>query len=256
VTNAARIMQAMQNEAVFGIAKTIAAALALALVMRTFVFQPFNIPSPSMEATLLTGDYIFVSKYAYGFSRYSLPFASGLPNFGRVLAAQPVRGDVVVFRLPADPSQDYVKRVIGLPGDRIEIVRGVVKINGVDARQTPDGYAEVRCADGVRRAPVFRETLPGGGSHRIAQCNPLTPLNDVLAFTVPPEHYFMLGDNRDNSRDSRLSPGAGGVGFVPSENLVGKAQAIFFSTDGTAGLLEFWRWPSAIRFDRLFHGVS
>lgn len=252
----ARLVKDLPQDAVIGVAKTIVYALGLALVMRTFVFQPFSIPSPSMEGTLLTGDYIFVSKYAYGYSRYSFPFSESLPGFGRVFAAGPARGDVVVFRLPADPRQDYVKRVIGLPGDRIRMVRGVLTINGADAIQTPAGYAEVQCADGVREAPIYSETLPGGAQHQIAQCNPMTPLNDVLEFTVPPGRYFMMGDNRDNSRDSRLAPQYGGVGFVPAENIVGQAQAVFFSSDGSAGLLEVWRWPSAIRFSRLFHGVS
>jgi signal peptidase I len=252
----ADIVNAVSRDAAISVAKTIAAALALALIMRTFLFQPFSIPSPSMEGTLLTGDYIFVSKYSYGYSRYSFPFFDGMPASGRLFAGSPQRGDVVVFRLPADPRQDYVKRVIGLPGDRIEIVRGVVSVNGVAAEQTPDGYADVQCADGVRSAPLFREMLPGGRSHSIARCNPMIALNDIRAFVVPAGHYFMMGDNRDNSRDSRISPASGGVGFVPAENLVGKAQAVFFSSDGSAGLLEFWRWPSAIRFSRLFHGVE
>jgi signal peptidase I len=243
------------REAVLAVAKMIAAALALALIMRTFIFQPFSIPSPSMEGTLLTGDYIFVSKFSYGFSRYSLPFSDSIPAFGRFLSGVPQRGDVAVFRLPVDPSQDYVKRVIGLPGDKISISRGVVAINGVEVSQSAAGYSDIQCADGVRTVPVFLETLPGGRSHLIAQCNPMTPLNEVREFIVPPGHYFMLGDNRDNSRDSRVSPASGGVGFVPAENLVGKAQAVFFSTNGTAGALEFWRWPSAIRFGRLFHAV-
>jgi signal peptidase I len=254
-SKAAKFFNAVPREALASVVQMIAAALALALVMRTFIFQPFSIPSPSMEGTLLTGDYIFVSKYTYGYSRFSFPFSENLPSFGRVLGGGPARGDVAVFRLPSDPRQDFVKRVMGLPGDRIEILRGVVRINGVEAGQTPAGYADVQCADGVRSAPLFTEVLPGGAQHTIARCNPMMGLNEVRAFTVPAGHFFMLGDNRDNSRDSRVSPASGGVGFVPAENLVGQAQAIFFSSDGSAGLLQFWRWPSAIRFSRVFHGV-
>jgi signal peptidase I len=253
--NVARIVKDWPHDAIGGIVKTIVAALALALVMRTFVFQPFSIPSPSMEGTLLPGDYVFVSKFSYGYSRFSLPFSESLPSFGRVLAGGPSRGDVVVFRSPADPSQDFIKRVVGLPGDRIQMTRGVVTINGAQAPQSPAGYGQVECADGVRQVPLLLETLPGAAPYRIAQCNPMTPLNDVLEFVVPAGHYFMLGDNRDNSRDSRISPRSGGVGFVPAENLVGKAQAVFFSTDGSAGLLEVWRWPHAIRYSRLLHAV-
>lgn len=253
--NVARIVKEWPQDATGGIVKTIAAALALALVMRTFVFQPFSIPSPSMEGTLLTGDYVFVSKYSYGYSRFSLPFSESLPSFGRVLGTGPQRGDVAVFRLPADPSQDYIKRVVGLPGDRIGMTRGILTINGERAAQTPAGYGSVECADGMRDVPLLLETMPGGTAYTVAQCNPMTPQNDVLEFVVPPGHYFMLGDNRDNSRDSRISPASGGVGFVPAENLVGKAQAVFFSTNGSAGLLEFWRWPQAIRYSRLLHAV-
>lgn len=244
------------REGLWDAARTVGYALVIALFIRTFLFQPFSIPSASMEGTLLTGDYLFVSKFSYGYSRYALPFAEMLPDFGRAWSREPARGDVIVFRFPPDPRQDYIKRLIGLPGDRIQVKDAVLYINGAPVKLEPAGEATVQCPENVRKAPAYRETLPNGVSHLIVQCDPSGPQNDTQEFVVPPDHYFMMGDNRDNSQDSRVSNLMGGVGYVPAQNLIGRAQVIFFSTDGTAGILQFWRWPSAIRFRRLFHGIS
>src|SRR6266480_3515587 len=181
-------------------------ALIIAVVIRTFLFQPFNIPSGSMEATLLVGDYLFVSKYSYGYSHYSLPFSPPLFS-GRILAREPQRGDVVVFRLPKDDSVDYIKRVIGFPGDRIQMIGGLLHINGQP----------------VKRG---RETLPNGVSYTTLDRIENGVYDDTPVYTVPPGHYFMMGDNRDNSTDSRV---LSQVGYVPFENLVGRAEIIFFS---------------------------
>ena len=247
--------QLWQHEALRDILKTIAIALVLALGVRTFIFQPFMIPSPSMEGTLLVGDYLFVSKYSYGFSRYSFPFSSLLPDFGRIFSREPVPGDVVVFRFPPDPNQVYIKRLVGLPGDRIQVVKSVLHINGRPVQVSRDGAQDVTCRPGLRTVPAYRETFPNGASHLIYQCDPMSELDDTQEYVVPDGHYFVLGDNRDNSKDSRLPSIMWGVGFVPRENLIGRAQIVFFSTDGSASLWQVWRWPSAIRFGRLFHAI-
>src|SRR5499433_1539118 len=206
-----------------GIAETgrvIFHALIIALVIRTFLFQPFNIPSGSMKATLLIGDYLFVSKYSYGYSHYSLPLSPRLFS-GRIFGAEPQRGDVAVFRLPKDESIDYVKRVIGLPGDRIQMIDGLLRINGVPVKRQ-------RIADfiddengGAERVRRWRETLPNGVSYEALDLEDNGFLDNTEEYLVPPGHYFMMGDNRDNSADSRV-PSA--VGYVPFENLIGKAQ--------------------------------
>jgi signal peptidase I len=231
--------------------KTIVYALLIALVIRTFLFQPFNIPSSSMVDTLLIGDYLFVSKYSYGYSKHSFPYSLG-PFDGRIFGGAPERGDVAVFRKPSDTSQDYIKRVVGLPGDRIRMVNGVLHINGqpvgmerVEDYQEPDHYG------GFRPIEKWRETLPNGVSHYILDRTKTGDNDNTDEFVVPAGHYFMMGDNRDNSSDSREPAETGGVGYVPEENLVGRAEIIFFSTDQSAGLLEFWKWPWAIRYDRL-----
>jgi signal peptidase I len=231
--------------------KTIVYALLIALVIRTFLFQPFNIPSSSMVDTLLIGDYLFVSKYSYGYSKHSFPYSLG-PFDGRIFSSAPERGDVAVFRKPSDTSVDYIKRVIGLPGDRLRMVKGVLHINGQPVgMERVDDYLETDPEGNVyRRVEKWRETLPNGVSHFILDRTKSGDNDDTEEFVVPAGHYFMMGDNRDNSSDSR-EPGPIGVGFVPEENLVGRAEIIFFSTDQSAGLLEFWKWPWAIRYDRL-----
>jgi signal peptidase I len=230
--------------------KTVLWAVAIALTIRTFAFEPFNIPSASMVPTLLVGDYLFVSKYAYGYSRYSLPYGLGWFS-GRVWDRAPQRGDVAVFRLPSDPRTDYIKRVMGLPGDRIQIVRGVLQINGEPVRR--DRVEDwVEAEDGrISRLIQYNETLPNGRQHRILHFQEPGPSDNSPVYEVPAGHYFMMGDNRDNSQDSRFRQ----VGFVPAENLIGRAEILFFSTDGSAALWEIWRWPAAVRYSRLVQRI-
>jgi len=238
--------------------RTVIYAVLIALFIRTVAFEPFNIPSGSMIPTLLIGDYLFVSKFSYGYSRYSLPL--GLPLFsGRLFMRQPERGDVAVFKLPSDNKTDYIKRIIGLPGDRIQMRGGRLYINDklVERRRIED-FVEGDGAGGFRRVPQFIETLPNGRRHRILELSDSGPLDNTPVYTVPQGHYFAMGDNRDNSLDSRVPAGGGhsGVGYVPAENLVGRAEILFFSTDGSARLWEVWRWLSAIRFHRIFQSVE
>jgi len=234
--------------------KTVAYAILIALGIKTFLFQPFNIPSSSMEDTLLVGDYLFVSKFAYGYSNYSLPVDMNVMN-GRVWAAEPERGDVVVFRLPARPWEDYIKRVVGLPGDRIQMIDGVLHINGAPCKlERVDDFVEMT-PYGERRAARYRETLPNGLQHFVLDTEPDKPgADNTQEFVVPRDHYFMMGDNRDNSNDSRIPDS--GVGMVPAQNLVGRADIIFFSTDGSAQIWEIWKWPGAFRYGRFFHGIG
>ena len=234
--------------------RTVVYAVVIAIVVRTVAYEPFNIPSGSMIPTLLVGDYLFVSKFSYGYSHYSLPFS--LPLFrGRILGHPPKRGDVVVFKYPVDNRTDYIKRVIGLPGDHIQVVHGDLKINGVIApRKQVDDFVYHDESGGTRRVAEYMETLPGGVVHPILR-QPGTdddPQNNTQEFIVPPGDYFMMGDNRDNSADSRY---LSGVGYVPSENLVGRAEFIFFSADGAA-LWEVWKWPWAIRWGRFFTAID
>ena len=226
-------------------------ALLLALVIRTFLFQPFSIPSGSMRPTLLEGDYLFVTKWAYGYSRYSLPF--GPPIFsGRIWASEPERGDVVVFKFPPNPSLDYIKRVIGLPGDRIQMRDGQLFINGEAIPREKVGQIDNPDITEVDRpVDVYRETLPNGVSYDTLDLTSNSIGDNTREFVVPEGHYFMMGDNRDNSADSRFS-----VGFVPAENLVGRANIIFFSIGGGASPLEIWKWPTELRPGRLFDSIN
>ena len=233
-------------------ARTIVWAVVIAVAIRTFGVEPFNIPSGSMIPTLLVGDYLFVSKWSYGYSRYSLPF--GLPLIpNRVIGSMPARGDVAVFKKPTDNETDYIKRVIGLPGDKIQVIKGVLHINGTAVKRKR--VANFAYGDGMGRvvpARQYMEILPNGQSHLILEFADNAPFDNTPVFTVPKHHFFMMGDNRDNSIDSR-SPE---VGFVPFQNLVGRAEFLFFSTDGSAALWEVWRWPIATRFSRLFQGIN
>ncbi len=222
-------------------------ALLLALVIRTLLFQPFSIPSGSMRPTLLEGDYLFVTKWSYGYSRYSLPFSPNLFS-GRIWGGEPERGDVVVFKFPPNPSVDYIKRVIGLPGDKVQMRGGQLFINDVAVPREKVGQIDNPDITEVSRpVDVYRETLPNGVSFDTLDLTPNGIGDDTREFIVPDGHYFMLGDNRDNSADSRFS-----VGFVPYDHLVGRANIIFFSIAGGASPLEIWKWPSEVRFGRLF----
>lgn len=232
--------------------RTVGFAILVAMVVRTFLFEPFNIPSRSMVPTLLKGDYLFVSKYSYGYSKHSFPFSLPLFN-GRIFESQPERGDVAVFKLPADNTTDYIKRIVGLPGDRIQVLSGILHINGdpVTRRRIADYHFD-RVPFGT--AMRYQETLPNDVRHEILEMSGDTARYDNTdVYVVPKGHYFAMGDNRDNSSDSRILDS---VGFVPAENLVGKALFMFFSTDGTARIWEVWKWPFTIRYDRLFNGID
>lgn len=228
--------------------KVIVQALLLALVVRTFLFQPFNIPSGSMQDTLLVGDYLFVSKYSYGYSRYSFPFGLA-PISGRIFASEPDRGDVAVFKLPTDPSIDYIKRVIGLPGDTIQVTDGVVHINGEPVqRERIDDYIEQSPSGVVRRVPRYRETLPNGVSFDTLDITERGQLDNTREYKVPEGHYFMMGDNRDNSIDSRV---LNRVGYVPLENFMGRAEILFFSIKDETPAWQIWTWPWSVRWERI-----
>lgn len=262
---------------------TVFVALALAMVVRLVLFQPFTIPSASMEPTLYEGDYIIVSKFAYGWSKHSIPFSPPLFR-GRILSREPNRGDVIVFKLPRDNSKDYVKRLIGLPGDRIQVKAGLLYINDAPVKQVSLGSGVATCPSGISPGvPRYSETLPNGVTHRINSCfGPTGPADNTGVYIVPPKCYFMMGDNRDNSSDSRFNPfstpetaeyngcpwdpaldealGAaaseGGVGFVPAENLEGKADLILLSWRQGASLFKPWTWFLNARWDRFLHPLQ
>jgi len=223
----------------------------IAMAVRTFAYEPFNIPSGSMVPTLLEGDYLFVSKFSYGYSRYSLPFNPPILS-GRVFDGGLERGDVAVFKLPSDTSKDYIKRIVGLPGDRIQVTGGILHINGepVKRERAEDFIIKDRFGN-VRRIPRFEETLPNGRRHMILEFSDNSPFDDTREYVVPEDHVFAMGDNRDRSRDSRF---LGDVGFVPRENLVGRAEFIFFSVDGD--IWKIWEWFRTVRGSRLLQGIE
>jgi len=240
-------------------------ALLIAFFVRTFFYQPFNIPSGSMIPTLRIGDYLFVSKLSYGYSKYTFSF-SGPGSFGPMFkiqpfsfpgrvffAAQPERGDVAVFKLPSDNETDYIKRVIGLPGEKVQMIEGLLHINGkpVGRRKVENAPGTVPPGARSRNVEVFTETLPNGVEHLTYDYG-WQPQDDTIEYVVPAGHFFMMGDNRDNSRDSR-DPG---VGYVPYENFVGRAEVIFFSISPDGSFWQFWRWPQTIRWSRLFTSVD
>ncbi|MHA1522978.1 MAG: signal peptidase I [Alphaproteobacteria bacterium] len=228
-------------------------ALLLALLVRTLFFQPFNIPSGSMIPSLLVGDYLFVSKFSYGYSRYSIPFA--LPLFeDRIWASPPARGDVAVFKLPSDKTTDYIKRVIGLPGDKVQMIDGILHINSVPVkRQRVEDFVTADPFGRNIRVARYRETLPNGVSYMTLDLDSKSFADNTKVFKVPQGKYFMMGDNRDNSSDSRF---ANGVGYVPFENFVGRAEVLFFSNSGDAPFWQVWKWPASIRWGRMFTGVE
>jgi signal peptidase I len=243
--------KAAQPNATVEFVRTIVYAVLIALGIRTFLYEPFNIPSASMVPTLLVGDYLFVSKFSFGYSFASMPYSLKLFE-GRIAPSEPERGDVVVFKLPRDGKTDYIKRLVGLPGDRIQVIRGVLHINGEAAKlERIEDFVETE-GSFVRRVPQFVETLPGGRQHRVLKLHNDGFYNNTPEFVVPPGHYFAMGDHRDNSQDSR---DANAVGFVPFENLVGRAQILFFSTDGSASYALPWTWFTAARYGRLFDAI-
>ena len=248
--------------------KTVFWALVIAGVFRTLLFQPFFIPSASMKPTLLIGDFLFVNKFSYGYSEDSCPFSMCKFIDGRWLGRMPERGDVIVFRHPVDGT-DYIKRLVGLPGDRVQMRQGTLFINGEPAPQEADGlFVETyerqggarnfpACSNGavgeggVCEKEMFRETLPGDvASHAVLNIADDRPLDTTPVYTVPAGHFFFVGDNRDNSNDSRVPRAAGGIGFVPYENLLGRVDRVIFSAEGRS-LLFFWTW----RLDRFFEPV-
>ena len=255
------------RESVIETVKTIVYALLIAGIFRTLFFQPFWIPSGSMKDTLLIGDFLFVNKMAYGYSQHSCPFSMCTFIDGRWLFREPEMGDVVVFRHPVN-GQDFIKRVVGGPGDRIQMVQGILNINGAPLKTEPAGtFEEVYAPQGPQRltpqcanAPVgqggtcvkerFRETLPNGRTHDILNVRE-GPNDNTPVYTVPEGHYFFMGDNRDNSTDSRVNPLARGVGFVPAENLIGRADRVMFSAAGSS-LFFVWTW----RGDRFFERIE
>ena len=243
-------MSRKKSRGLWELFKTVGYAVLIALAVRTLAYEPFNIPSGSMVPTLLVGDYLFVSKFSYGYSSHSLPWSLPLVP-GRVFFQEPARGDVVVFKLPRDNETDYIKRIIGLPGDRVQVLRGIVHLNGEPVMRVPiaNYNSGFRLNKSVRQ---YVETLPNGRRHRMIEAEGDTgPNDDTQVFTVPAGHYFAMGDNRDNSSDSRST-----VGFIPAVNLIGRAEFLFFSTNGKARWWEVWNWPRAIRYGRLFQPVE
>ncbi len=232
--------------------RTIVMAIVIAMCIRTLAFEPFNIPSSSMVPDLLIGDYLFVSKFSYGYGSKGT-FWGVLPFSGRIFSRDPKRGDVIVFKLPRDGKTDYIKRLIGLPGDTVQMRQGLLYINGVPVQlqklATPVSEPGEEPSQGVTD---YLERLPNGVTHVIRKMGEDEPLDNTEIFEVPPHSYFFMGDNRDNSQDSRTV----NVGFVPEENLVGRAEILFFSLDENAHFWEVWKWPWAVRWDRLFKKIN
>ncbi len=233
--------------------KTIFWAGLIAVGIHTFLYEPFFIPSGSMVPSLLVGDYLFVNKFAYGYSHYSFPFS---PDFfsGRIMGRLPPRGAVVVFRPPGQPDEDFIKRVIGLPGDTIQVTNGQLYINGQIVPRTPLGTYTDDSSGGPVVAQDFTETLPNGKTHAVLKETDEGFANNTPLYTVPAGDLFMMGDNRDNSEDSRFMDGP--VGYVPLENVIGPADRIFFSIDLQYPFAEFWEWPFEIRWDRMLQRIS
>ena len=241
----------MKNKIVENI-KTIFYALVIALIIRSFLFQPFYIPSSSMEPNLLIGDRLFVSKYTYGYSRHSLPFSPKIYK-NRILGKTPKRGDVIVFKTPADNRTDYIKRLIGLPGDVIQIVDEDLYLNGIKIKKEKiENLININCGNEILDVNFFKETLPNGRNYITVYRSNGTMMN-TDKFIVPENHYFFMGDNRDCSKDSRF---LSSVGYVSFNNLVGKAQLIFFSSDKNKGsFFKFWRWNQSLRIERFFKKI-
>ena len=233
--------------------KTIFYALIIALIIRSLFFQPFYIPSSSMEPNLLVGDRLFASKYSYGYSRHSFPFSPNIFD-NRIFEKKPVVGDVIVFKTPADNRTDYIKRLIGLPGDKIVIKDGELHINNILVeRKMIKANQDINCGGEVFKAKIFEEKLPNGVKHKVAYRTDGTMLNTDL-YLVPKDHYFFMGDNRDCSKDSRF---LSSVGYVHLDNMVGKAKITFFSNNKEiAKFYEFWKWHKSIRLNKIFKKIQ
>ncbi len=259
---AAHDMRRKSDDGLWETVKVIIQALLIAFFVRSFLYQPFNIPSASMYPTLKVGDYLFVSKLSYGYGKYSFNFSLG--GFGReilsccpidfpgrvVLADTPKRGDVAVFKLPSKTDVDYIKRLIGLPGDRIQVREGILYINDASVKKERiEDFVDPDGEGGGEPLPQYVETLPNGVSYRVLDEVENGAADNTQEYVVPEGHYFMMGDNRDNSQDSRFPD----VGYVPIENYVGRADIIFFSISPDAAFWEIWRWPMEIRWNRFFN---
>ena len=233
--------------------KTLIYALIIAVIIRSLIIQPFYIPSSSMEPNLLVGDRLFVTKYSYGYSQHSFPFSP--PIFkDRILSKKPKRGDVVVFKTPADNRTDYIKRLIGLPGDQIQFIDSNLYINNNEVLKSRiSKNDEIYCGNKTINVFTFEELLPNKKKHNTVYLKDFSYQNSDI-FIVPEKHYFFLGDNRDCSKDSRF---LSSVGYVHEDNLVGKAQFIFFSSDKSKGnIFSFWKWNKSVRFDRFFKKIK
>jgi signal peptidase I len=238
-----------EGEGLMETLRVVVQALLLAGLVHIFLFQPFTIPSGSMIPTLLVGDYLFVSKFSYGYSKYSLPWSPDLFD-GRIIGSEPERGDVAVFKLPRDNKTDYIKRVIGVPGDQVQMLGGVLHINGEPVkRERIEDFIDNEGGGRTARVKRWRETLPNGVSYTTLDLIDNGFYDNTPAYDVPPDQYFMMGDNRDNSTDSRV---LSQVGYVPFQNIIGKAQIIFFSIEEGERAWELWRWPWSVRWGRLF----
>ena len=244
-------MTKIKKNSFFSNIKSILIAIFIALLIRSFIFEPFNIPSGSMKPNLLVGDFIFVSKYSYGFSKHSLPFSIPLIP-GKIFSNTPERGDVVVFKTPENNRTDYIKRVIGLPGDKIEIKNGIIFINGSEIlRKKLNDFIDTDNKTSNKRVRMYNEYF-FNKEINILDITDNGIADNTQLFNVPENHFFVMGDNRDNSQDSRF---ISTVGFIPYENLVGKAQFIFFSLEN-ARFLQIWKWPNSIRYERIFKKIQ
>ena len=244
-------MNKKRKNNLLGNLKSIIIAIFVALLIRSFIFEPCNIPSGSMKPNLLVGDFIFVSKYSYGFSKHSLPFSIPLIP-GKIFSNTPERGDIVVFKTPENNSTDYIKRVIGLPGDNIEIKNGIIFINGTEIlRKKLNDFIDTDNKTSNKRVRMYNEYF-FNKEINILDITDNGIVDNTQLFNVPENHFFVMGDNRDNSQDSRF---ISTVGFIPYENLVGKAQFIFFSLEN-ARFLQIWKWPNSIRYERIFQKIQ
>ncbi|MEL0231474.1 MAG: signal peptidase I [Hyphomicrobiales bacterium] len=243
-------MNTKSKNSIFENIRTLIYAILIAFFIRTFILQPFTIPSGSMLPNLLVGDYLFVSKYSYGYSRYSLPFSPNIIK-DRIFARLPERGDVVVFRLPNDTDVDYIKRVIGLPGDKIQIKNGLIYIN--DEEVSISNYNDNYKYFAQYNKNTLKNEILDGKSHLVLDLETGSLGDNTGIYRVPNDHYFMMGDNRDNSLDSRFIDQ---VGYVPFENFVGRAEFLFFSSDKSVPLWKIWNWHKKFRFDRIAKKIN